>query len=126
MESSVHLTARLQIVTSIVVGVSGYVLQGEEAAIAALYGGAVALIATLLLLWRMQRSERKMLLEAHQHLWLFYRSGLERFLVVCALLALGMGPFNLVPLVVLIGFVAGQVAWVFVPLQHEKRNQSKI
>jgi F0F1-type ATP synthase assembly protein I len=126
MESSVHRTAGLQIVTSIGVGVLGYVLQGEEAAIAALYGGAVALIATLLLLWRMQRSERKMLLEAHQHLWLFYRSGLERFLVVCVLLALGMGPFNLVPLAVLFGFVVGQIAWVFVPLQHEKRNQSKI
>ena len=122
MESSVHRTAGLQIVTSVVVGMLGYVLQGETAAMAALYGGAVALMSTLLLLWRMRRSNREMLLEAHQHLWLFYRSGLERFLVVCVLLALGMGPFNLVPVAVLIGFVAGQLAWVFAPLQREKRN----
>ncbi len=122
MGSSVHRTAELQIVTSVVAGVLGYVLQGETAAMAALYGGAVALMSTLLLLWRMRRSNREMLLEAHQHLWLFYRSGLERFLVVCVLLALGMGPFNLVPVVVLIGFVAGQLAWVFAPLQREKRN----
>ena len=83
MESSVHRTAGLQIVTSVVVGVLGYVLQGEVVAKAALYGGAVALMGTLLLLWRMRRSERSALLEAHQHLWLFYRSGLERFLVIC-------------------------------------------
>ncbi len=122
MGSSVHRTAELQIVISVVAGVLGYVLQGEAVAKAALYGGAVALMSTLLLLWRMRRSNREMLLEAHQHLWLFYRSSLERFLVVCVLLALGMGPFNLVPVVVLIGFVASQLAWVFAPLQREKRN----
>lgn len=122
MESSVHRTAGLQIVTSVVVGALGYVLQGEMVAKAVLYGGTVALMGTLLLLWRMRRSERSMLLEAHQHVWLFYRSGLERFLVVCVLLALGMGPFNLVPFAVLIGFVAGQLAWVIAPLQREKSN----
>jgi len=120
MESSVHRTAELQIVTSVVAGVLGYVLQGEAVAKAALYGGAVALMSTLLLLWRMRRSERKMLPEPHQHVWLFYRSSLERFLVVCALLALGMGPLNLVPVAVLISFVAGQLAWVIVPLTTRK------
>jgi len=122
MESSVHRTAELQIVTSIVAGVLGYVLQGEAVAKAALYGGAVALMGTLLLLWRMRRSERKMFPEPHQHVWLFYRSSLERFLVVCALLALGMGPLNLVPVAVLISFVVGQLAWVIAPLTTRKKQ----
>jgi len=122
MESSVHRTAGLQIVTSVVAGVLGYVLEGEAVAKATLYGGAVALMGTLLLLWRMRRSKRKMLPEPHQHVWLFYRSSLERFLVVCAFLALGMGPFNFVPVAVVIGFVAGQLAWVIAPLTMRKSN----
>jgi len=121
MESSVHRTAVLQVVISVVVGTLGYALQGEAEAKAALYGGVVALMGTLLLLWRMQRSKQKTLLEAHQHLWLFYRSGLERFLVICVLLAIGMGPFKLVPLAVLVGFVAGQLAWIIAPLQRERK-----
>ena len=122
MESSVHRTAVLQVVISVVVGMLGYALQGEAEAKAALYGGVVALIGTLLLLWRMQRSIQKTLLKAHQHLWLFYRSGLERFLVICVLPAIGMGPFKLVPLAVLVGFVAGQLAWIIAPLQREKKS----
>ena len=122
MESSVHRTAELQIVTSVVAGVLGYVLQGEAVAKAALYGGAVALMSTLLLLWRMRRSNREMLPEPHQHVWLFYRSSLERFLVVCALLALGMGPLNLVPVAVLISFVVGQLAWVIAPITMRKKQ----
>ena len=122
MESSVHRTAVLQVIISVVVGVSGYALQGEAEAKAALYGGVVALMGTLLLLWRMQRSKQKTLLEVHQHLWLFYRSGLERFLVICVLLAIGMGPFKLVPLAVLVGFVAGQLAWIIAPLQRERKS----
>lgn len=122
MESSVHRTAGLQAVISVVVGMLGYVAQGEAVAKSALYGGVAALMGTLLLLWRMQRSKRKTLLGAHQHLWLFYRSGLERFLVVGTLLALGMGMFKLVPLAVLIGFVAGQLAWIIAPLQRERRS----
>jgi len=122
MESSVYRTAWLQIVTSVVAGVLGYVLQGEAVAKAALYGGLVALMGTLLLLWRMRRSEQKILLGTHQHLWLFYRSSLERFLVVCTFLALGMGPFNLVSAAVLIGFVASQLAWVIAPLTTRKKQ----
>ena len=122
MESSVHRTAVLQIIISVVVGVIGYAVQGEAEAKAAVYGGVVALMGTLLILWRMQRSKEKTLLEAHQHLWLFYRSGLERFLVICVLLAIGMGTLKLVPLAVLVGFVAGQLAWIIAPLQGEKKS----
>lgn len=124
MESSVHRTAKLQIVISVIVGTLGYAVQGEAEAKAALYGGVVALIGTLLLLWRMRRSKQKTLLDAHQHLWLFYRSGLERFLVICALLAIGMGPLKFVPLAVLVGFVAGQLAWVIAPLRRESKSNN--
>ena len=120
MKSSVHRTAVLQIVISVMVGVVAYALEGEAEAGAAIYGGVVALIGTLLLLWRMQNSKHKTLKEAQQHLWIFYRSGVERFLVLSILLAIGMGA--LVPLAVLVGFVASQLAWIIAPLQGENRS----
>jgi len=122
MESSVHRTAVLQIGISVVAGAIAYALEGGAEAVAAIYGGVVALIGTLLLLWRMQSNKHKTLKEAQQHLWIFYRSGLERFLVIGILLAIGMGIFKFVPLAVLIGFVASQLAWIIAPLQGENKS----
>ena len=121
MKSSAHhRTAVLQIVISGIAGVVAYALEGKAEAGAAIYGGVVALIGTLLLLWRMQSSKHKTLKEPKQHLWLFYRSGVERFLVISILLAMGM--FKLAPLAVLVGFVASQSAWIIAPLQGENKS----
>jgi F0F1-type ATP synthase assembly protein I len=122
MKSSVYRTAVLQIIISVIAGVVAYALEGKAEAGAALYGGVVALIGTLLLLWRMQSNKHKTLKEAQQHLWLFYRSGVERFLVISIFLAIGMGTFKLVPLAVLVGFVASQLAWIIAPLQGENKS----
>ena len=122
MKSSVHRTAVLQIVISVIAGVVAYALEGKAEAGAAIYGGVVALIGTLLLLWRMQSSKHKTLKEAQQHLWIFYRSGVERFLVLSILLAIGMGTLKLVPLAVLVGFVASQLAWIIAPLQGKNKS----
>jgi len=51
-----------------------------------------------------------------------YRSGVERFLVLSILLAIGMGTLKLVPLAVLVGFVASQLAWIIAPLQGENKS----
>ena len=122
MKSSVHRTAVLQIIISVIAGVVAYALEGEAEAGAAIYGVVVALIGTLLLLWRMQSSKHKTLKEPQQHLWRFYRSGAERFLVLSILLAIGMGTFKLVPLAVLVGFVASQLAWIIAPLQGKNKS----
>ena len=114
-------TAVLQAVVCIVAGIAGYALQGGAAAVAALYGAMVALANTLFLLWRMRHSEQNPQWKAAQHLRWFYRSGLERFLLVAALLALGMGSLKLLPVAVLIGFVVSQLAWVFAPFMATKK-----
>jgi len=118
---TVTFTAALQAVICVVAGIAGYALQGGAAAAAALYGAMVALANTLFLLWRMRRSEQNPQWKAVQHLRLFYRSGLERFLLVAALLALGMGLLKLVPAAVLIGFVVSQLAWVLAPFMAAKK-----
>ena len=122
MKSSVHRTAVLQIIISVIAGVVAYALEGKAEAGAAIYGGVVALIGTLLLLWRMQSNRHKTLKEQQQHLWIFYRSVVERFLVLSILLAIGMGTFKLVPLAVLVGVVASQLAWIIAPLQGENKS----
>ena len=122
MKSSVYRTAVLQIVISVIAGVVAYALEGKAEAGAALYGRVVALIGTLLLLWRMQSNKHKTLKEAQQHLWLFYSSGVERFLVISIFLAIGIGTFKLVPLAVLVGFVASQLAWIIAPLQGDNKS----
>lgn len=118
--TSITRTAVLQALVCVMAVIAGYALQGGTAAVAALYGAMVALANTLFLLWRMRRSEQNPQWKAVQHLRLFYRSGLERFLLVAALLALGMGSLKLVPAAVLIGFVVSQLVWVLAPFMAAK------
>jgi len=93
--------------------VVGLVLYGSVIGEAMLAGGAVALTNTLLLAWRMRGGPGSADRSAQRHLWTFYRSSLERFFVVGALLAAGMGPLAFTPLPLVAGFVLGQMALVF-------------
>lgn len=97
---------------------------GGSAALAALYGGLIAMLNAGLLLWRMRfaqhraemrqdaGSDRRADVNAQQDLRLIYRTGFERLLLAGVLLALGMGPLKLDPLAVVAGFVLGQCAWL--------------
>lgn len=80
-----------------------------------LWGGFTALANTVLLTWRMVMGDRPSF-NAQQHLRLMYRSSLERFFVVIMLLALGVLQLNLAPLPVLLGFLAGQLTLMVVPI----------
>ncbi len=79
---------------------------------AALYGGAAALANTGLLLWRHRQGEHDYHCDAARHLKSFYRSSLERFLVVGVWLALGLGGGRLEAAPMLAGFVVGLLAWM--------------
>ncbi len=78
--------------------------QGLSAALAAAYGGLIALCNLALMAWRAKRIERAGSLSAQQSLRHLYLSALERFASVAFLFALGFGPLQLAPLPVLIGF----------------------
>ncbi len=82
------------------------------AGLAAAYGGAGAVANTGLLYWRFKRGERDYHCDAGRHLRSFYRSSLERFFVVGAWLAAGLGGFGLAALPLLAGFVIGLLAWI--------------
>lgn len=83
--------------------------------ISVFWGGFTALVNVVLLAWRLLYGDRPML-NATQHLRLMYRSSMERFFVVAALLAIGLLKLRLDPLAMLLGFLVGQVILVAVPI----------
>jgi ATP synthase protein I len=85
------------------------VLSGQIQALAVLFGGAMAALNLVLLEWRRYQADSGRALSAGQSLWALYRSAIERFALVLALFALGMGVLQLEPLPLLTGFIAGQL-----------------
>lgn len=85
---------------------------GKAAALAALYGGAVAGANVLLLAWRAERAKSRPAREAHHELLRMYGSSLERLLLAAVLIALGLVGLKLAPQPLLAGFIVGQMAWV--------------
>lgn len=101
----------LQLVVLMLAGLVGALVWGRAVAEAALYGVLIALANTGLLMWRMRRVAHGEL-SARQHLKGFYRSSVERYLLVATLFGVGMGLLKLLPLVMMVGFALGQLAWI--------------
>ena len=93
---------------AVIVVIQGWEL-GWEPALSVVYGSGVALINTLLLKWRLTRSARRLPADANRQLRMFYLSSVERFLAVATLLVAGMTALGLAPLMVVAGFVLGQL-----------------
>lgn len=102
----------LQAVTLSVLALLVWGWQGWMVAVAVMYGGGVALLNSSLLVWRWYRGLHDYHCDGERHLRSFYRSGMERFFVVCTLLAMGLAGLDLAPLPLLMGFIVGQFAWV--------------
>jgi ATP synthase protein I len=86
---------------------------GVGAGLATAYGSLVALTNVGLLLWRWRRGRYDYHCDGGRHLRSFHRSMLERFFVVVLLLTLGMGGLRFDPLPLLLGFIVGQLTWIF-------------
>jgi len=84
-------------------------LSGRFQALSALFGGSMAALNLVLLEWRRYQADSGRALTAGQSMWALYRSAIERFALVLALFALGMGVLRLEPLPLLIGFITGQL-----------------
>ena len=107
-----------QVFLVLICAASFFVAQGAESALAALYGGAVALLNVQLLRWRKNQVKTRPGLTARASLATFFASALERFVLVAALLALGLGWIELQPLALLVGFAVGQAAVLLLWSEH--------
>ena len=107
----------LQLVLLVAVSVVFFLHAGIHAAGAVWFGGVTAALNAGLLQWRRRRAEAGRALGAARSLRLLYRTALERFVLVVALLALGLGVLELAPLALVSGFVAGQLALILMGLK---------
>jgi len=107
----------LQLALLVAVSAVFYLRAGSQAAGAVWFGGMMAALNVVLLLWRRHRADAGRALSAGQSLRLLYRTALERFAVVVVLFALGLGVLGLAPLALVSGFVAGQLALILMGLK---------
>jgi ATP synthase protein I len=87
-------------------------LLGKNAAVAALFGGAVAVANALFLIWCMRTGAQRQGQDARQELAWLVRFSMERFFMVALLMVAGLGWLKLMPVPLLIGFFLGQLTLV--------------
>jgi ATP synthase protein I len=90
----------------------GAAVAGVAAGLALLYGALVALAVSAVLVWRERQSMQHPEWDQHRLFRLFVRAGVERMLLLVALLAVGLGVLRLAPLPLLLGLVLAQLAWL--------------
>ena len=111
-QSAIQRVALAQAVLAPVAAVLGGVFVGLDTALAALFGGLVALAVSAVLVWREQQSMRHPEWDQHRLFRLFIRAGVERMLVLVGLLGLGLGVLKLSPLPLLLGLLLAQFGWL--------------
>lgn len=89
------------------------VIMGFDAVVAALFGGIISVVNTLLQLWQLQRSGALPSGDAGSNLGFLMRCAAERFFLTLLLFVLGLGVIKLEPLPLLSGFVVGQLALIY-------------
>jgi ATP synthase protein I len=80
--------------------------------LAVLYGVLVALAASAVLVWRERQSMQHPEWDQHRLFKLFIRAGIERLVLLVALLLLGLGVLKLAPLPLLLGLLLAQFGWL--------------
>lgn len=103
----------------ILVAVLAFPVFGLVPSLAVLYGGCIVLSSTGVLIWRMCRPPEHA--GAHKQLGQFYRTSLERLVLVCVLISAGLGPLGLPPIFLLGGFLIGVVAQAAITVLIWKR-----
>jgi ATP synthase protein I len=103
----------IQAVMVVLAAVMAFLMQGTEFSLALLYGGAASIAGTLIGAWRIRIATDEAIHSTTLGMAGFYKSALMRFVLVIALLALGMGVLKLPALAVLIGFIVAQTGNIF-------------
>lgn len=103
---------RAQAALVFVAALVGAAVAGAGAGLAAAYGVFVALAVSAVLVWRERQSMAHPEWDQHRLLKVFVRVGIERLVLLVALLSVGLGVLKLEPLPLLLGLVLAQFAWL--------------
>lgn len=115
-QSAIQRVALAQAVLASIAAVVGGVFAGFNAALAALFGGLVALAVSGVLVWRERQSMQHPEWDQHRLFKQFIRAGVERLVVLVGLLALGLAGLKLSPLPLLLGLLLAQFGWLMAVL----------
>lgn len=115
MDRRIRRVIGLQAVVLIAAGLTAATFWGVEAAKGAWFGAAIGLANTLMIVWRMKPNARGEQ-SAQRHLRQFYRSWIERYVLLLVLFALALIGLKLLPVALLSGFILAQAAWIVAPL----------
>lgn len=116
--------AWVQAVMAPLLAILGFFAGGSAAALALFYGVAIALVTSLLMVWRERTTLRHPEWDGRKLFGVFILSGLERWLAVILMLGIGFAILKLRPLPLLLGLALAQTAWlsaVFVGRNNTKR-----
>jgi ATP synthase protein I len=97
---------------ALIAALAGGAFSGIGAGLAALYGALVAVAVSAVLVWRERQSMQHPEWDQHRLFKLFIRTGLERLVLLVALLAAGLGVLKLAPLPLLLGLLLAQLGWL--------------
>jgi len=97
---------------ALIAALAGGAFGGIGAGLAAFYGALVALTVSAVLVWRERQSMQHPEWDQHRLFKLFIRTGIERLILLVALLMAGLGVLKLAPLPLLLGLLLGQLGWL--------------
>ena len=124
MDHQIRRVLGLQLALLLVASLMAFAIWGPGMAKAVWFGTGIATANTLMIAWRMRQGRKTA--PAQAGLSEFYRSWLERYLLVGVLLAVGLGGLKWPPLGLLSGFVLGQIVWILAPFTFAgSRNVKK-
>jgi ATP synthase protein I len=106
---------------ALIAALAGGAFSGIGAGLAALYGALVAVAVSAVLIWRERQSMQHPEWDQHRLFKLFIRTGLERLVLLVALLAAGLGVLKLAPLPLLLGLLLAQLGWLAVATSRNSK-----
>jgi len=88
-------------------------MQSIDGFLAALYGGSITVLTTLLIAMRIGRAGEMSADEQQQSYLEVYIGAIQKFILTVVLMAVGMGYLELNPIPLLICFAASQLSFAF-------------
>jgi ATP synthase protein I len=87
--------------------------KGGHTPLAALFGGAVALLNTAISAHRLQKASEVAAGDAHQGMLQLYLGAAMRFVLTPLFIALGIAALGLDPIALIVGFAVAQLGYLF-------------
>jgi len=113
MRRVVRRLLTIQFIIMLVVAAIYLILESFNGFLAALYGGSITILSTLLISWRISRAGEVASNEQQQAYLEVYIGAIQKFVLTLILMAIGMGYLKLNALAILICFAATQLSFVF-------------